>query len=252
MNNRKLVAALACRNGGKRLYGKPVQNLDLETELPIIEYIIQGLLASKVIDNVVLGIAEGDENHVFIDIAQKYDLDYVVGSESDVLSRLIKCGLISEATDIFRITTECPFLAWEYLDRVWDAHLTNDNDVTVTDYLAEGLNYEIYKMSVLQESHAKGNEVEKSEFCSLYVRNHVSDFKVEIIRPKDSDCRLDQRLTVDYPEDLVLCRFVYSHLKRYSPHIPVAEIVRLLDEHPEVMHLVDRFVDKTPVWASIL
>ena len=28
---KKLVAALACRNQGTRLYGKPVQNLDIES-----------------------------------------------------------------------------------------------------------------------------------------------------------------------------------------------------------------------------
>ena len=27
---KKLVAALACRNQGTRLYGKPIQNLDIE------------------------------------------------------------------------------------------------------------------------------------------------------------------------------------------------------------------------------
>ena len=34
---KKLVAALACRNQGTRLYGKPIQNLDIENGITIID-----------------------------------------------------------------------------------------------------------------------------------------------------------------------------------------------------------------------
>ena len=37
---RRLVAALACRAGGSRLYGKPLQNLSLEPNLTVIEHMI--------------------------------------------------------------------------------------------------------------------------------------------------------------------------------------------------------------------
>ena len=36
----KLVAAIACRNQGTRLYGKPIQNLDVENGIRIIDNII--------------------------------------------------------------------------------------------------------------------------------------------------------------------------------------------------------------------
>ena len=34
---RKLVAAIACRNQGSRLYGKPIQNLDVEDGITILD-----------------------------------------------------------------------------------------------------------------------------------------------------------------------------------------------------------------------
>ena len=37
---RKLVAALACRNQGTRLYGKPLQNLDIDKGITILDYMI--------------------------------------------------------------------------------------------------------------------------------------------------------------------------------------------------------------------
>ena len=44
---RKLVAVLACRNGGSRLYAKPLQNLDQKKKISIIEDLIDTLKKKK-------------------------------------------------------------------------------------------------------------------------------------------------------------------------------------------------------------
>ena len=41
---RKLVAAIACRNKGTRLYGKPLQNLDEKKGIRIIDNIISCIM----------------------------------------------------------------------------------------------------------------------------------------------------------------------------------------------------------------
>ena len=96
---RRLVAAIACRNQGARLYGKPVQNLDVEHGIRIIDNIIACLKTIECIDEIVLGISEGVENEVFKAIAEQKGLRYVVGDQVDVLSRLVNCGLLAGATD---------------------------------------------------------------------------------------------------------------------------------------------------------
>ena len=50
-------------------------------------------------------------------------------------------------------------------------------------------------------------------------------FKIVKILPDKSLCRNDMRLTVDYPEDLVLCRNVFSRFKNDAPLIDVKKIV---------------------------
>ena len=75
---RKLVAALACRKNSSRLYGKPMQNLDVEKGKRIIDHIIDNLKALSCIDEVVLGISKGIDNEVFIAVADEKNLKYVV------------------------------------------------------------------------------------------------------------------------------------------------------------------------------
>jgi len=47
---KKLVVALACRNTGSRLYGKPLQNLDILNGISILDNIIGCLKKFKAID----------------------------------------------------------------------------------------------------------------------------------------------------------------------------------------------------------
>jgi spore coat polysaccharide biosynthesis protein SpsF len=101
-HQRKLVATIACRNQGSRLYGKPLQNLDVSLGVRIIDNIIDCIKAGTKVDEIVLAISDGIENQIFTDIATKHGVKYIIGDEQDVLHRLIMAAEAVEATDVFR------------------------------------------------------------------------------------------------------------------------------------------------------
>lgn len=245
---RRLVAALACRVQGSRLYGKPMQHLDIEKGITILDHLISLIGTLPAIEAIVLGIAESAANSPFIDLAPKRGIDVIVGDEKDVLQRLITCGQKARGTDIFRVTTESPFFCYEMVDQAWKRHLDAGNDVTVIDGLPDGCGFEIYTLEALEKSHRLGDSKHRSEFCSLYVREHRGDFRVEVLPAPPRHERLDLRLTVDYPEDLVVCRRVYDHLKNKAPRIPLTEIIEFLDVHPELKDLVAPYVVAQKYW----
>ena len=233
---RKLVATLACRSGGKRLHGKPLQNLAPNTT--ILKHLVEGIRATKEIDEIVLGISEGLENHSYIEFAKQENITYIVASEKDVLWRLIMCGRVVAATDIFRVTTECPFICWELLGKAWKNHMGNVNDITTASYLPEGLGFEIVTQESLEHMHKHGNDYERSEYCCAYSRRKPEEFKKEIIKPLIEWQRFDIRLTVDNPEDLVVCRILYNEFKHLAPRIPVLDLVKYLDTKNELKELI--------------
>ena len=240
---RKLVAALACRNQGSRLYGKPLQNLEVAKGIRIIDNIIGCLKAINCIDEIVLGISEGVENEVYKRIAEEQGLKYIVGDQIDVLSRLIKCGQVSEATDIFRVTSESPFLYFEPVEDLWLRHQNEQADVTFMWNIIDGSGFEFYTFEALKASHDRGSAKHRSELCSLYVREHPEEFKVIKSDPPQELIRKDLRLTVDYPEDLVVCRAVYLALQDQAPQIRVSEIVKYLDAHPKLVELIAPYTE---------
>ena len=241
--NRRLIAALACRNQGSRLYGKPVQNLHVETGTRIVDNVIQCLQSIDSIDGVVLAISEGTENEVFIEIAHQYGIDYVIGDEHDVLARLISAGEHSSATDIFRVTSESPFLYFEEVDTCWENYLSSNLDALFLEPIIDGCGFEIISLDALKTSHQLGSTKHRSEMCSLYIREHVDFFKVLRVEPPKIFQRYDLRLTVDNPEDLVVCRHIYQALSQHAPRIPLHEIVEFLDRNPDLIRLVAPFAE---------
>lgn len=243
MMKSRLVAALACRNQGSRLYGKPLQNLDVENNVRIIDNIVSCLRTLESVDEIILGISEGVENEIFKTVAEEKGLRYIVGDQADVLSRLIRCGQLAEATDIFRVTSESPFLFFEPVETVWSQHQAEQADATFMDDVIDGCGFEILSLKALEASHSKGEKRHRSELCTLYIRENYQDFKIIKSNPPEALIRKDIRLTVDNPEDLAVCRIVYGAFKDHAPKILVSEIVRFLDANPKLIELVAPFTE---------
>lgn len=245
-STRRLVVALACRINGSRLYGKPLQLLDIEGRVSVLEHMITMLQSESAIAEVVLGVAPGTANEVFHEVAQARGLRSIRGDERDVLGRLILCAEAGGATDVFRVTSESPFTYVEAIADAWHRHVHHGNDVTVTDGLPDGCNFEIFTLEALQRSHVRGTDRHRSELCSLYIREHREEFRVEIVPVPAALQRPMLRLTIDYPEDLILCRAVYAALRAEAPRLPLSRIIPWLDSRPDLTALTAPFA--SPSW----
>jgi spore coat polysaccharide biosynthesis protein SpsF len=155
----------------------------------------------------------------------------------------LKCGQLAEATDIFRVTSESPFLYYEAVEDLWHRHQEEGADASFMDDVIDGCGFEIISLKALEESHAKGDKKHRSELCSLYIREHGQDYKIIRASPPVELIRKDLRLTVDNPEDLAVCRIVYGAFKKSAPRIPVKEVVKFLDANPGLIELIAPFAE---------
>lgn len=232
---KRIVAALACRVQSQRLYAKPLQYIDIENKLTILEYLVAFLKSFQQIDEIVLAISDGDENAPFYKLARKMDVPYITGSQDDVQSRLIKAAKKGRADIIYRITTECPFVYMVNFAEVLKLHIANKAAITVIEGLPEGTYYELITVKDLIAAHREGEKRHRSELCTLYISEHPEKYFIQKLAIEDPLLkRPDIRLSVDYPEDLIVVREVYKALKKKNKFIPIKGIVRFLDLHPEL------------------
>ena len=230
----RVVAVIACRLNSTRLYGKPMQ---LVGEHPILFHLIERLRQAKAIDEIVLAISDAPGQEVFVDFAGKNDLRYVVGSDRDVLQRLIEAGEMAGAGTIVRHTSDNPFVYWENLDELIATHIRENSDLTVTEHLPIGAYVEILSLDALKTSHRHGDERHRSELCDLFIVERPEQFKIFRVPAPAEVAKPSYRLTVDTPEDLVLVRRVWAALQSPGKLISIEDIVRYLDTHPEVASL---------------
>ncbi|BDW85767.1 hypothetical protein [Roseicyclus marinus] len=240
---RRLVAVIACRSQGSRLYGKPVQNLDVSKGVRILDNIVDCLSSLPQIDEIVLGIAEGDENSVYRRFAEERGLRFVIGDEVDVLGRLVAGGRLAGATDIFRVTSESPFPFFEAVPAAWTTYLNSGVDALFLDDIVDGCGFEIISLAALETSHREGEERHRSELCTLYMRENNKRFQILRISGPPELNRKDLRLTVDNPEDLVVARAVYQAFVQQAPRIPLGHVVRFLDANPSLIALTAPFAE---------
>ncbi len=239
---RRFIAILACRNKSNRLYAKPLQNLDQNGKVTIIDFLIKNLKKHKVLDQIALAISNKPENKEYIDIAKKYKIGYVLGDDKDVLSRLIKCAKTFKATDVLRITSESPFPYLKNLEKYWLLHKKNNFDATFFDNVVDGCGYEILKTESLKKSYRLGISKHKSELCTLFMRENVQKFNIKRLFPPKNLFRIDIRLTVDNPEDLILCKKVYRKFK--NKYYDLYNIIKFIDKKPDLKKLIKPFCSK--------
>lgn len=239
----KLAAVLACRNQSSRLYAKPLQNLDVENGTTILDFIIGQLKNSKAISDIVLAISEQEENVAYRSFANEYGIPFVTGSDSDVLQRLISGAKKVGAEHVFRVTTESPYCHLDNLQEIFQIHCDGNYDYSTTQGLPDGAYFEIIRLKALEKSWAQGEERHRSELCTLYMFENQDQFKI-IKHPVPEELRCDDvRLTVDWPEDLIVLRNVYSELK-LSAHerVSIGTIISYLHAHPQI-NAINNWID---------
>lgn len=231
MTSPRFVATLACRNRSTRLYAKPLQLLGHQT---ILEHLVERLRRIKRLDQIILAISVGEENRVFVEYAKRLGLDYVFGDEKDMQGRLILAGDKAKANVLLRVTTECPFPYVENIEDLLEQHLDKEADLTVCEGLPEGAYSEIISLAALKRAHAEGEDRHRSEYSTLYLFEHPEKFHLLRVQAPPSLHRPDIRLTVDYPEDLIVCRAIVEALGQGDCYFGLEEIIAYMDAHPAV------------------
>lgn len=237
----KLVAVLVCRNGGTRLFGKPLQLLDVANNVSILDVIVNNLKAIPEIDQIVLGIAYGAENLIYQKFAEKNSIEFIFGDEDNVAERYYRAAVQSNATHVFRVTAECPFVWASGVNEALISHKTNNSDVTLIWDMIDGFEFEVYGTNVVEYIFKNGDALEK-EHLSLMVRNNPNLFRVNRFLPPDFLRRKDLRFTVDNPEDLIFCRNVYKYLCERQLGLTCENAVVAADENSQWKSLIEPFL----------
>ena len=145
-----IIASVQARLGSSRLPGKVLYQLG---DRRLLQWSIDRTEAAKKVDETVVTTGDQPENDAIGEYCDRARVNYLTGTEDDLLARH---RAVAEKTDcdiLVRITADCPFVPSTEIDRVIEEHLANDARYTTnsTDKMPIGTAVDVIDPDVLVE-----------------------------------------------------------------------------------------------------
>jgi spore coat polysaccharide biosynthesis protein SpsF len=231
----KINAIVATRMTSTRLPGKVL--MDLQGK-PSLVRLIERLQCSKYIHQAVIATTINAADDVVVETAINQGTLYYRGSEDDVLQRTVEAAEQTGADYIVQLTSDCPLVDAETVDRVIERMLDNPG----LDYAANqlirtyplGFSVEIFRTSALRyvEQHIQDPAVR--EHVSLYFYEHPEIYRLSNVEAPAFLRHPEYRLTLDTLDDYHLIKAIYNGLYPQKPNFDLYDIVRFLQKNPEL------------------
>ncbi|OGQ05079.1 MAG: hypothetical protein A2W61_03085 [Deltaproteobacteria bacterium RIFCSPLOWO2_01_44_7] len=244
----KIIVTIAVRMKSARLPNKAVVEI---CGKPLISHLIERVRCAKKPDAVVLCTSHLPEDAVLIQEALKSGIPFLAGSPEDVFQRFMDAATQYNADHVVRVTGDNPLTDPEYIDRLVQKHLAENNEYTMVDYLPLGAASEVISIKAIARARDELKDRSQSEYMPLYL-NKPKKYKVGVFTADDSVNRPHYRLTVDTPSDLELIRIIYKELYRPGKIFSLEETVAFLDANLELLDINNQIEQKYAfLWKGI-
>ena len=179
-NYRKNIAIIIqARMGSKRLPGKSCMIVNGKK---IIEWVLSTCKSVRGINRVILATSEESNCDILEDIARKEEIDFIRGSESDVLSRFIDAINKFKVEIVIRITADDICHDPEFIEYGLKTFQEENCDYLISHTskfpLIDGLIYEIFYSDLLLKVAKKDNLSDKDrEHVTSYIRDKKINYR---------------------------------------------------------------------------
>ncbi len=229
-----ILAIVQARVASSRLPGKVLKEIGSK---PVIGYLFERLQFSKKIDKVILATSVNSENDSLCQFVESMGVAVFRGSENNVLERYYLAAKEYGASDIVRLTGDCPLIDPAICDQLIEEYLSRQVDYAhLAPTFAEGLDCEIIKFSALELCYQKAVLASECEHVTKYVHNYPGQFKMFTLNNSTDDSRY--RIVLDEPADFqMLERLFKDFYGKVHPRASFREIKDYLNNNPQVMEI---------------
>lgn len=232
MKKPKVVFITQARMSSTRLPGKVMKVVGGQT---VLYWFLKRAQKCKTPSKICVATTENSADDPIVEHVQKHfpDIRIIRGSEQDVLSRYAIAASETDADIIIRVTSDCPLMDWDLVDKCVNTLIEKKEDAvrTLSEHFPVGLDVEVFTRQALEIANKNAAIPEEREHVGPYIyKTHAEEFKIDWIEndgPPWPECRL----TLDYPEDFKLLERLLSEV---GPMSPAEKYRQFLSGHSEV------------------
>ena len=232
-----ILAVIQARMSSTRLPGKVLKDV---LGQPMVIRQLERISRSKLIDQIVVATSTESSDDPLAKAVT--DAGYLVfrGSLDDVLSRFQVLRKDFNPTRIVRLTADCPLTDPAVIDGIIEQHVQTQVDYTsnvISRTFPRGLDAEVFTVAALDRLSALDLSEDEHEHVTLGFYKRPGEFTLTNYAGSANNSHL--RWTVDNPEDYDFALWVYSELYPAKPDFDSADILGLLERHPERILIED-------------
>jgi len=231
----KRVIIMQARMTSTRLPGKVLKDL---MGRPMLACQIERLRPCQCVDELMIATTTNTTDDPVIELCEAENIPWFRGSENDVLSRYVGAARQAGADVIIRITSDCPLIDSEVVDKVIRELTDNAPDCDYASNVIErsyprGLDTEAFLRETLERCDRLAVSDQSREHVTSVIREvNPDEFICRSVT--DSQDNSDLRWTVDTEADLKLVRRIYEELNLPEKQLSYPEIVAYVRSHPEL------------------
>lgn len=198
--------------GSTRLPGKALKDIHGRT---MLARVVRRALRSALMDKLVVATTEKKADDAIVSECDSLGISCFRGSEDDVLDRYYQAARTFSADCIVRITSDCPLIDAEIIDRVVQAFLNSGPDYasnTIESTYPRGLDVEVFTFDALKKAWCEASADFQHVHVTPYIYQHPEQFRILSVSGDEDWSRY--RWTVDTREDLALIRAIYAKIDR--------------------------------------
>lgn len=233
-----IVVIVQARMNSTRLNGKV---LKLINGITFLELLIRRLKNSNNINKIVLAFPENYSSTPLIQLSKKIGIEYVLGSEKNLLLRYKKAALETDADYIIRITSDCPLVDPLLLDNMINLILKNKYDI-ITNVIPptwpDGLDINIFTKHLLLEANKFAVLNSDKEHVVPWMWRNSELKKNKKYKGYNYECKKNYsnlRWTLDNKTDLLFFRKLSEKLSLQElEKISFKELINFFRNHKEL------------------
>lgn len=229
-----VVAIIQARMSSSRLPGKVFLNLAGQ---PIVEHVLKRVSLSSLVDRTVLATSVDATDDILARWVINNGFECFRGSLNDVLDRYYKCASKFRAKWVVRVTSDCPLVDPDIIDKVLTKAIEGDFDAFgLSGDFPDGLDVQVFKYAAIEKAWKDAEQPFEREHVGPYIEiTKASLFKtggLELF----NDLK-HMRWTLDEPRDMKFLEKLFEYLPSDIMSIRSKDVLSVLEKHPELLKI---------------
>jgi spore coat polysaccharide biosynthesis protein SpsF (cytidylyltransferase family) len=237
---KNILTIIQARYGSTRFPGKVLKKV---LGKPLMWFLIKRLELVKIPNKIIIATGPFELNKPIVEFAQNYNIPYFTGSENDVLDRYYQTAKRFGGDIIVRITSDCPLMDPELIDKGLEIFLKGKYDYISNNHpetYPDGYDVEICSFKALEKAWKEAKLPSEREHVMPYIWNHPERFNITVY--KSHIDLSNYRITIDEPEDLLVISKIYEHFKENWLYIRIMDVINFLNKNPNILKINADFI----------